>query len=173
MRMTVRALVVVSVAQAFRPAFAQQNSDAIETFISVNAEVIALTHVRVIDGTGAAARDDQTIIVRDEAIAALGDAARTPPPDGAKILDLSGRSVIPGLVMMHEHLYYPTGPGVYGQLGASFSRLYLAGGVTTMRTGGNTNGVMDLNLKSEIDAGRQAGPAIDATAPYLNGAPGN
>ena len=71
MRMTVRALVVVSVAQAFRPAFAQQNSEAIENFISVNAEVIALTHVRVIDGTGAAARDDQTIIVRDEAIAAL------------------------------------------------------------------------------------------------------
>ncbi|PYQ82422.1 MAG: amidohydrolase, partial [Acidobacteria bacterium] len=167
--MTVRALVVVSVAQAFRPAFAQQNSDAIETFISVNAEVIALTHVRVIDGTGAAARDDQTIIVRDEAIAALGDAARTPPPDGAKILDLSGRSVIPGLVMMHEHLYYPTGPGVYGQLGASFSRLYLAGGVTTMRTGGNMHGIFDINLARRIADWELPGPDIDATAPYVNG----
>jgi len=88
MRMTVRALVVVSVAQAFGPAFAQQNSDAIENFISVNAEVIALTHVRVIDGTGAAARDDQTIIVRDEAIAALGDAARTPVQLGVREPDL-------------------------------------------------------------------------------------
>jgi enamidase len=71
--------------------------------------------------------------------------------------------------MVHEHLYYPTGPQVYGQLGASFIRLYLAGGVTTMRTGGNVNGFMDLNLKRLIEAGQQAGPAIDATAPYLNG----
>ena len=69
--------------------------------------------------------------------------------------------------MVHEHLYYPAGPGVYGQLGESFIRLYLAGGVTTMRTGGNVNGFMDLKLKRLIDAGQKAGPAIDATAPYL------
>jgi enamidase len=60
---------------------------------------------------------------------------------------------------------------VYGQLGQSFVRLYLAGGVTTMRTGGNTNGVMDLNLKRGIDDGAIAGPAMDVTAPYLNGQP--
>src|SRR5437588_11928616 len=108
MRMTVRALVVVSVAQAFRPAFAQQNSDAIETFISVNAEVIALTHVRVIDGTGAAARDDHTIIIRGEPIAARGDAARTPPPDRAQLPDRCGRSLIPGLVMTHAQPRHPT-----------------------------------------------------------------
>ena len=71
--------------------------------------------------------------------------------------------------MVHEHLYYPTGPGVYGQLGESFSRLYLAGGVTTMRTAGNVNGFMDINLSRRIDAGEMPGPAIDATAPYLNG----
>jgi len=77
--------------------------------------------------------------------------------------------VIPGLVMMHEHLYYTTGPGVYGQLGASFSRLYLAGGVTTMRTAGNVNGIMDINLARRIAAGELPGPEIDATAPYVNG----
>jgi imidazolonepropionase-like amidohydrolase len=91
------------------------------------------------------------------------------PPDGATVLDLTGKSVMPGMVMVHEHLYYPTGPGVYGQLGESFVRLYLAGGVTTMRTGGNVNGFMDLKLKRLIDEGQKAGPAIDATAPYLNG----
>ena len=62
--------------------------------------------------------------------------------------------MIPGLVMVHEHLYYPTGPGVYGQLGESFTRLYLAGGVTTMRTGGNVNGFMDLNLKRRSSRAR-------------------
>ncbi|HTM33502.1 MAG TPA: amidohydrolase family protein [Vicinamibacterales bacterium] len=143
--------------------------EAIKPFLSVDAPVVALTNARVIDGTGAPARDGQTIILRDGRIAAIGDASRTAPPDGARVIDLSGKSVMPGLVMLHEHLYYPVGPGVYGQLGQSFARLYLAGGVTTMRTGGNMNGFMDLNLKRGVDEGRVAGPAMDATAPYVNG----
>ena len=143
--------------------------EAVKPFVSVDAPVVALTNARVIDGTGAPARDGQTIILRDGRIAAIGDASRTAAPDGAHVIDLSGKSVIPGLVMLHEHLYYPVGPGVYGQLGQSFARLYLAGGVTTMRTGGNMNGFMDLNLKRGVDEGRVAGPAMDATAPYVNG----
>jgi enamidase len=147
-----------------------QLSDAVRTnFVKTAASTIALTNVRVIDGTGAAPRERQTIVIRDGIIAEIGDAARVKPPDDAATFDLTGKSVIPGLVMVHEHLYYPTGPGVYGQLGVSFSRLYLAGGVTTMRTGGNLNGLMDINLKQQIDAGLAAGPAIDATGPYLNG----
>jgi hypothetical protein len=149
--------------------FAQQNPNAIANFIKLQAPVVALTHVRVIDGTGAAARGDQTIVIRDGNIAAMGDASRITPPPGATIVDLTGKSVIPGLVMMHEHLYYTTGPGVYGQLGVSFSRLYLAGGVTTMRTAGNVNGIMDINVARRIAAGEMPGPAIDATAPYVNG----
>jgi enamidase len=93
----------------------------------------------------------------------------TAPPAGATVVDLTGKSVMPGLVMVHEHLYYTTGPGVYGQLGLSFSRLYLAGGVTTMRTAGNVNGIMDINLTRRIAAGELPGPSIDATAPYVNG----
>lgn len=144
--------------------------EPIKAFVSVDAPVVALTNVRVIDGTGAPARERQTIVIKDGAIAAVGDAARVTAPAGAQVIDLTGKSVIPGLVMVHEHLYYPAGSGVYGQFGESFTRLYLAGGVTTMRTGGNMNGYMDINLKRRIDAGEKAGPAIDATAPYLNGA---
>jgi imidazolonepropionase-like amidohydrolase len=146
-----------------------QFSNAVRDFIKVNAPVVALTHARVIDGTGAPAKEDQTVLIRGGNIAEVGDASRVKAPDGATTIDLTGKSVIPGLVMVHEHLYYPTGPGVYGQLGASFVRLYLAGGVTTMRTGGNVNGFMDLKLKQLIEQGQAAGPAIDATAPYLNG----
>ena len=142
---------------------------AIAPFVTTNAPLVALTHARVIDGTGAPARDDQTLIVDEGVITAIGAAGAIAIPPGAVILDLSGRTVMPGLVMVHEHLYYPTGPGVYGQLGESFVRLYLAGGVTTMRTGGNVNGFMDLNLKRLTAAGKKAGPEIDATAPYLNG----
>jgi enamidase len=154
-----------SIVLAQRPAI----SNAVKGYITSEAPVIALTNVRVIDGTGAPARDRQTLVIKDGMIAELGDASRITAPAGAEIIDLAGRSIIPGLVMVHEHLYYPTGPGVYGQLGESFTRLYLAGGVTTMRTGGNMNGYMDLNLKRAIDAGQKAGPAIDATAPYVNG----
>ncbi|MDP2389445.1 MAG: amidohydrolase, partial [Acidobacteriota bacterium] len=144
-------------------------SAAVRAYVKADAPVIALTHVRVIDGTGAAPREDQTVILRDGNIAAMGDFARVTVPDGATTIDLTGKSVIPGLVMVHEHLYYPNGPGVYGQLGESFSRLYLSGGVTTMRTGGNVNGFMDLNMAKLVESGQKPGPAIDATAPYLNG----
>jgi hypothetical protein len=155
---------------AFVAASAQApNPNAPANFITIQAPVVALTHARVIDGTGAPARADQTIVIRDGNIAEIGNPSTVAPPAGATIVDLTGKSVIPGLVMLHEHLYYTTGPGVYGQLGASFSRLYLAGGVTTMRTGGNVNGIMDINLSRRIAAGELAGPAIDATAPYVNG----
>jgi len=145
--------------------------NALKQFIKVNAPVVALTHVRVIDGTGAPARADQTVVIKDGAIAAVGPSASTPPPDGATVIDGTGKSVMPGIVMVHEHLYYPTGanPGIYGTFGVSFLRLYLAGGVTTMRTGGNLDGFLDLNLKQRAERGEIAGPAIDATAPYLNG----
>jgi len=141
----------------------------VRQYVTTDAAVVALTHARVIDGTGAAARENQTLIMRDGLIAVVGDDGRVAVPDGATTIDLTGKSVIPGLVMVHEHFYYPTGPGVYGQLGESFTRLYLAGGVTTLRTGGNVNGFMDLNMKRLVDAGQKPGPAIDATAPYLNG----
>jgi enamidase len=148
---------------------APQFANAVRPFITIDAPVVALTNARVIDGTGAPAKERQTLILRGGTIAALGDATGVPVPADAHVVDLAGKTVIPGFVMVHEHLYYPTGPQVYGQLGQSFVRLYLAGGVTTMRTGGNVNGFMDLKLKTLIDQGQQPGPAIDATAPYLNG----
>lgn len=138
-------------------------------YVKVEGAMIAITHVRVIDGTGAPARADQTLVLRGGLIAAMGPASSTPVPEGATVVDGTGKSVMPGIVMLHEHLYYPTGPGVYGQLGASFIRLYLAGGVTTMRTAGNENGFMDMALARGTESGDIVGPAIDATAPYLNG----
>jgi imidazolonepropionase-like amidohydrolase len=146
-----------------------QLSDATRAYVTVDAPSIALINARVIDGTGAPARERQTVLIQDGTIVAIGDSGTIAVPSGATSIDLAGKSVMPGMVMLHEHLYYPTGPGVYGQLGESFSRLYLAGGVTTMRTGGNVNGFMDLKLKELIDRGQAAGPSIDATAPYLNG----
>jgi enamidase len=141
----------------------------LRTFVAIDPPIVALTHARVIDGTGAAARADQTIVIRDGRIAQLGSSGSIAIPAGAQVVDLTGKSVIPGLVMVHEHFFYPTGPGVYGNVAESFSRLYLAGGVTSMRTGGNLSGFGDIGIKRDIDAGRKPGPWIDATAPYLEG----
>lgn len=138
-------------------------------FVIAREPVIALTHVRVIDGTGAAARPDQTLVIRDGRIAALGPTASTPIPSGAAVRDLTGRTVIPGLVMLHEHLFYYAGDAIYPTHSLSFPRLYLAGGVTTMRTAGNMGGYTDFNVKRVIDAGQAPGPDIHVTAPYFNG----
>jgi imidazolonepropionase-like amidohydrolase len=162
---------IVSVVASLAVLDAQQPrfGPAVRPFISVDAPVIALTHVRVIDGTGAPARPDQTVVVRDGSIAAVGDAASTQPPADARIIDATGRSLLPGLVMLHEHLFYPAGAGSYNDLPFSFPRLYLAGGVTTMRTGGNMAGYTDFNIRRAIDAGEMPGPAMDTTGPYLEG----
>lgn len=144
-------------------------SPATRAYVRIDTNVVALTNVRVIDGTGAVPRDAQTVVIRDGNIAAVGDAATTVVPAGALQVDLTGKTLIPGLVMVHEHLYYPAGPGIYGNYTESFSRLYLAGGVTSMRTGGNMNGYSELNIARAIERGDKPGPWIDATAPYLNG----
>jgi imidazolonepropionase-like amidohydrolase len=141
-------------------------------FVKEDAPVIALIHVRLIDCTGAPARSDQTVIIRDGKIAVIGDAATTKPPDGAEILDLTGRTVIPGLVGMHDHLVYPA-PGrsepLYNEHAFSFPRLYLAAGVTSIRTTGSLEPYTDLELKRAIDEGKTPGPKIYVTGPYLEG----
>ena len=165
-------LAILACGAAAAPALAQRPalSATVRQYVAVDTDVVALTHVRVIDGTGAPAREDQTLVVRDGRIAALGPASSVRVPAGALVMDLAGKSVIPGLVMMHEHLFYPTGPMVYGNETWSFPRLYLAGGVTTMRTTGNTNGYGELATARAVDDGQLPGPWIDATGPYLQGA---
>ena len=138
-------------------------------YVTVDSPIVWLTHVRVIDGTGAAPRENQSIVIKNGRIDYVGNQQLIDVPAGVEVLDLSGKSVIPGLVMMHEHLYYPTGGGTYANLSESFTRLYLAGGVTSMRTGGNSNGYGEINIANEIRRGEKPGPWIDATAPYLTG----
>src|SRR3989441_2667958 len=147
-------------------------SKEVRAFVKVDAPVVALIHVRVIDGTGAPPRSDQTLVIRDGKIAAMADAAKVSAPDGAQLLDLAGYTVIPGLVGMHDHLFYPAPqgpPAMYPEHASSFPRLYLAGGVTSIRTTGSVEPYTDLELKRLIDAGKMAGPKMNVTGPYLEG----
>jgi len=154
-------------------------------FISVHAPVIVLNHVRVIDGTGAAAKENQTIVISDGKIQAVGSSGSVMIPANAQQFDRTGYSVIPGLVGMHNHLYYTDSisvqvrqrghidePGlVIAEIPYTAPRLYLAGGVTTMRTTGSLEPYTDIKIKERIDAGLMPGPKMDLTAPYLEGKP--
>ena len=147
-------------------------SPTVAAFVKEDAATIALTHIRIVDGTGAAAKNDQTLVMAEGKIIAMGDSATTKAPDGAKVLDLSGRTAIPGLVGMHDHMYYPAPGGglpMYPEHASSFPRLYLAGGVTSIRTTGSLEPYADIELKRAIDQGKLAGPKMHITAPYLEG----
>lgn len=159
-------LFLTAVAAAQSPA---SLSPAVRAFVTVDDPVFALAHVRVIDGTGAAAREDQTIVVSGGRIQAIGDAGSIRIPDGARILDLPEYTVIPGLVGMHDHIFYPAAPAHYNTLAYSAPRLYLAGGVTTIRTTGSLEPYTELNLKKAIATDRVPGPKMHVTSPYLEG----
>lgn len=173
-----RRMALSSLAIFFSAAFlaaqeAPKFSSEVRKFISVESPVVALTHVRVIDGTGRAALDDQTVVIRNGKIEAMGRAAKIVPPAGSTVLERVGYTVLPGLVGMHDHLFYPSGggtrPALYNEMGFSAPRLYLACGVTSLRTTGSIEPYTDLELKKLIDRGEIPGPKIHVTGPYLEG----
>ncbi|MEP6848700.1 MAG: amidohydrolase family protein, partial [Acidobacteriota bacterium] len=152
-------------------AFAQGPNSERQQFIRVEAPLIALLHVRVIDGTGMAPLEDRTILISNGKIQSVGSNSSVTIPLSAKTLDLAGYTVLPGLVGMHDHMFFPMGgnPPIYSDMGISFPRLYLALGVTTIRTTGSVAPFTDLEIKKRIDGGSMVGPKMFVTAPYLEG----
>lgn len=165
-----RSWVLIAAAIAGVSAAACQTPEA-DRFVAVKAPVLALTHVRVIDGTGAPGVDDQTVIVKDGRISASGASSEVAIPTDARVIDLAGRTLIPGLVGMHDHLFYmlqaPSSQARVVPAQAPFARLYLASGVTTIRTAGSAFFAGDARIKRLIDEGQEAGPKIYLTSPYL------
>ena len=145
-----------------------------ESFISVR-DPVALVNARVIDGLGNPARADQTVLIERGKIAAIGRTGDVTIPTGAAVRDLKGKTVLPGFVLLHEHLYYSSitkGPFHVNAMEYSFPRLYLAAGVTSARTTGCVEPDTDLNVRDQITAGKTPGPKLHLTAPYFNGPAG-
>ncbi|MBI3567503.1 MAG: amidohydrolase family protein [Gemmatimonadetes bacterium] len=158
---------------ALLPTFAgaqarQQVTRDIRPFVSVDAPVVALTHVRLIDGTGAASRDDQTIVIEGTRIARVGPSAGTTVPAGARVLDLSGRTVVPGFVGLHEHTYFG-GVRRTTAMTTSAPLLYLAFGVTTAMTAGSQLPYHERNMARDVSLDRTPGPRFLISGPYLDG----
>jgi imidazolonepropionase-like amidohydrolase len=143
-----------------------------DKFASVTSPVVALEHARVIDGLGNAPLESQTLVIKGGRIAALGADGAVAVPADAQVIDLSHKSVLPGYVMLHEHLYYSSivnGPFHTNEMEWSFPRLYLAAGVTSARTTGSLEPYTDLKAKDDIDAGLNPGPKLHMTLPYIDG----
>lgn len=176
MRTTSKVLWVSLVMAGVAPLGAQRAAQwppAMRELITHDAPVIAITNVRVIDGTGAPARAAQTVVIDNGRIAAIGAAAAVRPPAGAQVIDGSGHTLIPGFVGLHDHLYYTAAGGRSAQLTFSAPRLYLGSGVTTVRTTGSRAPYAEINLKAEVERNRVPGPRIHITAPYITGGTGN
>jgi hypothetical protein len=155
----------------------------VQQYIKLSDLTFALTHVRVIDGTGASAREDQTVVVANGKIQSIQAASAALPTD-VKTYDYTGHTVFPGIVGMHNHFYYSAAieeqAGATGKIAPpgftvteipfTAPRLYLAAGVTTMRTTGSIEPYTDLRVKHQIDSNQMPGPKIDISAPYLEGA---
>jgi imidazolonepropionase-like amidohydrolase len=146
-----------------------QISNAVRPWVKVDGATVALTHVKVLDGTGRPALPDQTVVIADGRIQSLGPSATTRPPRGAQTIDGTGHSLIPGIIGLHDHMYYSSVGGSMKPMLFSYPRLFLAAGVTTIRTTGSVDPYQELNIRAAIDAGEQVGPEIFVTGPYLQG----
>lgn len=161
-------LFVALVAAVVAPLAAQQRVAPYDLFISVKGPLVALTHVRVVDGTGAPARVDQTIVLDAGKIAAAGPFATTSVPAGAQVLELREHTVVPGIVGLHEHTYFG-GVRRVTQMTNSAPLAYLAYGVTTAMTAGSMLPYHELSLKRAVDAKTIPGPRFLIAGPYLDG----
>ena len=145
---------------------------AVRAFVALESSLVHIRDVRLIDGTGGPARAGMSVVIRDGRIERVAPTSEVGTVPGAAVVDGAGHTLIPGLVMLHEHLFYPSGQLRYNTNEVSFPPLYLAGGVTTMRTGGSLDTYTDLRVRQDIEAGRIPGPHMDVTGPYLEGPDG-
>ncbi len=147
-------------------------SETVRPFVAVDAPVVALTHVKLIDGTGAASAADQTVVITGTRITAVGPGGSVTVPAGARVMDLSGHTVVPGMFGMHDHTFYTTAAGRRSQLNFSAPKLYLASGVTSIRTTGSISPYAEISLKQQIERGEVPGPRMHISGPYLTGPDG-
>ncbi|HZU52228.1 MAG TPA: amidohydrolase family protein, partial [Sphingomicrobium sp.] len=169
---------VAAAAPVLAPPPAQLGAD-VATYVHIPAGEIAITHLRIIDGTGAAPLENATLLIDQARIGAVLPAGAE-VPSGYRIIDGTGETALPGIVGMHDHMFYIARPNLDAsghaedpldvpQMTFSAPRLYLASGVTTMRTTGSVEPYTDLNVKAAIDSGKLIGPHMDVTGPYLEG----
>ncbi len=131
---------------------------------------IAIVHARIIDGIGGAPVEDGTVILSGKLIQYAGPSAGARIPQGAQILDATGKSVLPGLADMHVHLQ-GAWDGISVEL-LGYQRYFnamLYSGITTILDTGNYQPWV-LQLRQEVAAGRVLGPRIYCVGAMIDAA---
>jgi imidazolonepropionase-like amidohydrolase len=134
------------------------------------AAVQAFTNAVLIDGTGVPAVERATIVVRGGRIVSAGPAAAVSVPGGARVSDLRGKVLMPGLADMHVHLMGGWDGVATDMLGyRRYMSALLYAGVTTVLDTGNVEPFI-VQLRAEVAAGRLLGPRIYCVGPLIDGA---
>lgn len=170
MKMTKLFLITILFSLISQVSFGQELSEQVTGYVTVQDVVVAIKNVTIIDGTGGAVKYNQDILIDNAKIAAIGNTGTINLPENTKIIDATGKTVIPGLIMLHEHLFYtkPIDRSYKAtHMTNTFPQMYLAGGVTTMRTAGSIEANSDLNVKNLIDKGQLVGPSMDVSTPHV------
>lgn len=150
--------------------YGQTPTQQVTDYMAIQDTIVVITNVTLIDGSGGRIKHNQDILILNDRISAIGKSNELDVPEKALLIDGTGKTVIPGLIMMHEHLFHAK--PFYGsykivQMAHTFPQMYLAGGVTTMRTAGGFEVNADLNIKNLIETGRRIGPNIDVSSPHI------
>ncbi len=143
--------------------------DSLREFVAFNESEIALINATVIDGKGEQTLYDQTILIENGEITFIGEKDENRIPKGFKIVDISNKTIIPGIVGIHNHLHIPR----FRFIGDVASKLYLASGVTTIQTCGSAAPDLEIELSKDIERLAAIGPDIITSGPYFTGVGGN
>jgi imidazolonepropionase-like amidohydrolase len=156
-----RAFIAICLALVVAPCCADESA-ADE---SASTAAVAITHVTVIDATGAPPQPEMTVIVEDGHIAALGRSAGLRPPAHATVVNARGKYLIPGLWDMHVHEVFGDWLPRNEQV---VPPLFVANGITGVRDMGGDLDVL-LEWRAQIAAGRLLGPRMIIAGPMLDG----
>ena len=148
---------------------AAELDESARQFVQYAGPTVAITGVQVVDGTGAAARSGQTVVIEGARLLGVGPDGEVEIPAEAERIDGAGHTLIPGLVGVHNHTFYTTAAR-HSQMNTTSPRLYLASGVTTIRTTGSYSPYSEINMRRAIEAGEIVGPRMHITGPYISGA---
>jgi len=127
---------------------------------------LAIAHVAVIDGTGRAPQEDQTVLIVGDRIAKVGPAKSIQVPKSARVVDGSGKFLLPGLWDMHVHVAGINADPKWS--GDALLPVLIASGITGVRDMGGDLEALNT-WKREIAAGQRIGPHILASGPFLLG----
>ncbi|MEM8887502.1 MAG: hypothetical protein AAGD28_05910, partial [Bacteroidota bacterium] len=138
-----------------------------QSFLKYEPDKLAITHVKIIDGSGEEIKEDQSILISSNQILKIGEASELEIPKDYLQIDGKGQTLIPGIIGVHNHMRFPA-----GALLATSPRLHLAAGVTTIQTCGTGHAGEEIAIGQAIREGKLPGPDIVNSGPYFTGPEG-